>query len=130
MERYRAVLGVIRDDRTALRLLDELIESADRYFSRVVLMEHRLATGRLQLEGEELKALTEELDSSRTRAHESLISDLHIFNRFLVKHHGDALAGAGLEGGIFPRPELIHDRVAIADWVGALLCGIYAGRRR
>jgi hypothetical protein len=130
MIRYRGTIKIIAKDEVAVRLLEGLIEAASRYFERVIQMENRLATARFRLEGEELRALTEDLDRSRRFAHEALISDLHIFNRYLVKEYAEDLEEEGLIGGIFPKPEAIRDRIAIADWAGDLLCCIYNERKR
>lgn len=130
MNRYNKVVQIIAQDEVAVRLLEGLIDAASRYFERVIQMENRLATAKFRLEGEELRSLTEDLDRSRRFAHEALISDLHIFNRYLVKEFGEELLEEGLAGGIFPRPEAIRDRIAIADWAGDLLCGIYQNRKR
>ncbi|MDY0300266.1 MAG: DUF3232 domain-containing protein [Trichlorobacter sp.] len=128
--RYQKVMTLVAQDEVAVKLLDGLLEAALRYFGRVVMMENRLATARFRLEGEELRHLTEELDRHRRYAHDALISDLHIFNRYLVKNYQEELLDEGLEGGIFPNPEAIRDRVAIADWAGELLSGIYQERKR
>ena len=130
MRRYKEAIKIIAKDEVAVRLLEGLIEAASRYFERVIQMENRLATARFRLEGEELRALAEDLDRSRKFAHDALISDLHIFNRYLVKEHGVKLAAVGIQGGIFPKPEAIRDRIAIADWAGELLYGIYSERKR
>lgn len=130
MNRYNKVIQMIAKDEVAVRLLEGLIDAATRYFGKVVHMENRIATAKLRLEGEELRSLIEDLDRTRHYAHEALISDLHIFNRYLVKEFGEELAEEFLQGGIFPKPEAIRDRIAIADWAGDLLCGIYQNRKR
>ena len=130
MTRYSAVTAIIAKDETAVNMLEKLIDAALGYMEKVVQMESRLKTARLRLEGEELREITQRLDKNRTIAHEALISSLHIFNRYLVKNYQDELLDEGLEGGIFPNPEAIRDRVAIADWAGELLCGIYQARKR
>lgn len=74
--------------------------------------------------------MTEDLDRSRKFARDALISDLHIFNRYLVKELGEELLEQGIKGGIFPNPDAIRDRIAIADWAGEMLCGIYKERKK
>ena len=89
-------------------------------------MESQLKTARLRLEGEDLRELTEVLDKNRKLAHEALISDLHIFNRYLLKNYEDAPIG-----GLYSKsPDSIRDRVAIADWAGELLAALFNERRR
>jgi hypothetical protein len=128
--RYKQILNLVSGDETADKLLSSLIKSGLRYLDKVVEMEHQLVAIRQQLSGEQLRLATEELDSNRSKAHEALISDLHIFSRYLVKEYGEELKEEGMESGIFLKQEAIHDRVAIADWAGSLLHGIYDNRRR
>ncbi|MEA3427792.1 MAG: DUF3232 domain-containing protein [Thermodesulfobacteriota bacterium] len=102
------------------------IDSSEKYFGAVVRMEARLKTARFRLEGEELRALTSDLDRQRHYAHEALISNLHIFNRYLLKEFDDVPVG-----GIFTEnPEMIRDQIAVADWAGKLLCAIYNNRKQ
>ena len=126
MSRYEAVVRVVSEDPVAAKLCDQLLEDAERYFGAVVRLEHRLAGARFRIDGAELRELTEALDRSRHHAHNALISSLHAFNRYVVKEY----AGQIPEGGIFPNPDAIHDRVAVADWAGDLLCSLYRNRRR
>jgi len=130
VNRYKKTVQIIAKDEVAVRLIEGLVDAASRYFGRVIQMENRLATARFRLDGDELRSLTEDLDRSRKFAHDALISDLHIFNRYLVKEYAEELLEEGLQGGIFPKPEAIRDRLAIADWAGDLLCGIYQQRQR
>jgi len=50
-------------------------------------MESRQATATFHLDKDELKELTEDLGRSCRYAHDALISDLHIFNRYIAKEH-------------------------------------------
>ena len=130
MNRYKKTVLIIKKDEVAVRLLEGLVDAATRYFGRVIQMETRLATAKFRLDGEDLRSLIEDLDRSRKYAHDALISDLHIFNRYLVKKYGEDLVEENIKGGIFPNPEAIRDRLAIADWAGDLLYGIYKERTR
>lgn len=130
MQRYRKITAIISKDEVAVRLLEALLDAATRYFGRVIHMENRLITARFRLEGEDLRSLMEDLDRSRRFAHEALISDLHIFQRYVVKTYKEELIHEGIEGGLFPNPESIRDRIAIADWAGELLEGIYRNRKK
>lgn len=126
LERYNEVVEIVSADDVAASLLEKLVESAERYFGSVVKMEARLKMARFRLDGEELRDLTETLDRNRRMAHEALISNLHIFNRYVIKEFGKDVP----VGGVFSKdPESIRDRVAIADWAGELLCALYANRK-
>jgi len=126
MIQLNQIAELISDDEVAVSLLNTLIDSSEKYFGAVVRMETRLKTARFRLEGEELRELTSELDRQRHYAHEALISNLHIFNRYLLKEFDDVPVG-----GIFTgNPEMIRDRIAVADWAGKLLCTIYNKRRK
>lgn len=126
MDRLNIISRLVSQDEVAVSLLEKLLSTAEGYFGKVVLMEGQMKTARLRLEGEELRELTEVLDKNRKLAHEALISDLHIFNRYLLKNYEDVPTG-----GIYSKdPDSIRDRVAIADWAGELLAALFNGRRR
>lgn len=126
MDRLNIISRLVSQDEVAVSLLEKLLSTAEAYFGKVVLMESQLKTARLRLEGEDLRELTEVLDKNRKLAHEALISDLHIFNRYLLKNYQDAPIG-----GLYSKsPESIRDRVAIADWAGELLAALFNERRR
>ncbi|TYO96745.1 uncharacterized protein DUF3232 [Geothermobacter ehrlichii] len=126
LDRFNIISRLVCQDEVAVSLLEKLISSAEHYFSKVVEMETRVRLARLRIDGEELRELTEVLDKNRTMAHEALISDLHVFNRYLMKNYEDAPVG-----GIFSKdPDAIRNRVAVADWAGELLAAIYQERRK
>ncbi len=126
MDRLNIISRLISQDEVGVDLLEKLLAAAESYFGKVVRMEAQLKTCRLRLEGEELRELTGVLDESRKWAHEALISDLHIFNRYLLKNYQDAPIG-----GIYSKdPESIRNRVAVADWAGELLAALFNERRR
>jgi hypothetical protein len=127
LDRLEIIVRIISNDEVACNLLEKLLSSAEAYFCKVCEMETRLKTARLRLEGEELHALTENLGKNRHYAHEALISDLHIFNRFIVREYGDDVP----VGGIFNKdPDAILDRIAVSDWAGDLLTAVYQNRKR
>jgi hypothetical protein len=127
LDRFEMVVRVIAENEVACSLMEKLLSAAERYFCKVFEMETKLKIARLRVDGNELRELTENLDKNRTYAHEALISDLHIFNRYVMKEFADELP----VGGIFNRePELIHNRVAVADWAGDLLSAVYQNRKR
>ena len=127
LDRFEMVVRIIADNEVACSLMEKLLSAAERYFCKVFEMETRLKIARLRVDGNELRELTENLDKNRSYAHEALISDLHIFNRYVMKEFVDEMP----VGGIFNRePELIHNRVAVADWAGDLLTAVYQNRKR
>ncbi|AJF08153.1 DUF3232 domain-containing protein [Geoalkalibacter subterraneus] len=127
LERFNKVVEVVAGDDVAVSLLEKLLDSAERYFGTVCKMEARLKMARFRLEGEELRDLTETLDRNRRMAHEALISNLHIFNRYALKEFGEDMP----IGGVFSKnPEAIRDRIAVGDWAGELLCALYVRRKR
>lgn len=127
LKRFEEVVNIIAEDEVAVSLTEKMLESAQRYFAKVVEMESRLKMARFRLEGEELRDLTQLLDKNRRMAHEALISNLHILNRYLVKEFGDEMP----VGAIYSEdPESIRDRIAIGDWAGNLLFAIYQNRKR
>lgn len=127
LERLEIIVRIISSDAVACSLLEKLLSSAEAYFSKVCEMETRLKITRLRLGGEELHELTETLGKNRHYAHEALISDLHIFNCFIVREYGDDVP----VGGIFNKEtDAIRDRTAVADWAGELLKAVYQNRKR
>ena len=127
LDRLEISIRIINSDEVACSLLEKLLSSAEAYYCKVFEMEARLKIARLRLEGEELHELTENLGKNRHYSHEALISDLHIFNRFIVREYGDDVP----VGGIFNKdPDDIRDRIAVADWAGELLTAVYQNRKR
>ena len=127
LDRLEIIIRIINSDEVACSLLEKLLSSAEAYYCKVFEMEAMLKIARLRLEGEELHALTENLGKNRHYSHEALISDLHIFNRFIVREYGDDVP----VGGIFSMdPDAIYDRIAVADWTGELLTAVYQNRKR
>jgi len=126
LDRFEMVVRIIAENEVACSLMEKLLSAAERYFCKVFEMETKLKIARLRVGGNELRELTENLDKNRMYAHEALISDLHIFNRYVMKEFVDEMP----VGGIFNRePELIHNRVAVADWAGDLLTAVYQNRK-
>lgn len=127
LDHFEIIVRIIAGNEVAYSLLEKLLSSAEHYFCKAIEMETRLSIAQLSVDGNELCALTENLDKNRSYAHEALISDLHIFNRYIVKEFANELP----KGGIFNRdPELIHDRIAVADWAGDLMSAVYQNRKR
>jgi len=130
MERCYSVLEIIKEDEMAVRFFEFFFEKAVAYFSTVVKIETQSKFAKFRLEGGAYKELIDNLDKQCRHAHDTLMSDLHIFNRYIVKNYNNELIEKNLAGGIFPHPDAIHDKVAVADWVGNVLNGIYVNRKR
>lgn len=127
LERFEIINRIITEDEVATSLLEKLLDSAEQYFCKVFQMESGIKMARLRLDGETLRDLTENLGKNRRFAHEVLISDLCIFNRYILKEFGDDVP----LGGIFSKSlEAIQDSIAVADWAGELLTALYQNRRR
>lgn len=124
-ERYSIKLELIKDDNTAISLLEKLIESAVNYISSVIKMEHSYKKF-LEYQTEELKEESSHLDKQRTIAHNDLISSLQAFNRYIIKNYQEDVP----VGGIFSKdPHAIHNRRAVGDWAMELISSIYARRK-
>jgi hypothetical protein len=128
VDRFDEIIERLHADDSAIKLLNDLLTAAGHYLVAVVETESNLRIARKNLAGEDLRGLTSDLEASRSRAHNALIASLHAFNRYAVRQAedtGDILPPGVIFSG---NPDRIRDRVAIADWAGELLAGIY--RRR
>jgi len=127
MARLDEVLSVCGKDEVATSLLEKLLESAERYFQCVVSMERKVRLARFRLEGQDLRDLIQSLDTTRRLAHNTLIDNVAILNRYLFREFGEEIP----VGGIFSKdPEAIRDRAVIGDWAGELLYSLYYARKR
>jgi hypothetical protein len=127
MARLDEVLSVCGKDEVATSLLEKLLESAERYFQCVVSMERKVRLARFRLEGQDLRDLIQSLDTNRRLAHNTLIDNVAILNRYLFREFGGEIP----VGGIFSKdPEAIRDRAVIGDWAGELLYSLYYARKR
>ena len=127
MNRFNEIIELAGEDTIAMSLLEKLVESAERYFTCVTTMEARLKMARFRLEGEELRDLTQTLDGNRRLAHNAMLDNVAILNRYLFKTFGQETP----IGGIYSKaPETIRDRAAVGDWAGELLYALYVNRKR
>ena len=125
LARYEEVCAIIKGEEVALSLLDKLLESGEAYFVSVTTMERKMKSIRFRYEGEDLRERITSLDLNRKIAHDALLSNLHIFNRYFIKEFDAPVGGVYSED-----PESIRDRVAVADWLGHLLTALYEARKR
>ena len=122
-ERYKLVVDALIKikDKRGIKLIDELIRLAIRYIEIVNTAE---IVGKLQkwrMEEQEFKEKISNLDNLRRRAHDALISQLKIVNRYLFLNK--KLKNKILPGGIYsldPNTLKHIDRIAVGDWVGYL----------
>ncbi len=129
-DRYELILDFLnsKSDEKALRLIDELINKAARYIDIVNNYERIMQLQKFRAQYEE--KITEEfkrLDDIRKIAHNALISQLKIVNRYLFKNYGKAI----LPGGIYSlKPETLvledsKSRDFIAYWAGYIVEALY-----
>lgn len=119
-ERYELIHKFLEDkkDNDSLDFLDSLVENCKNYVNYVVNMEKQIQFIKFRSEEWEMREKIEELDKNRRIFHESLISKLLSFNRYLFKKYDDKIP----VGGIFTLdPESIRDRYSVADWAGYLV---------
>jgi hypothetical protein len=127
LDRFEMIVRLIAENEVACSLMEKLLSSAESYFCMVFEMETKLKIARLRVDGNGLRELTENLEENCAHAQEVLISNLHIFNRYIVKEFANELP----IGGVFNRePELMHDRLAVTDWAGDLMSAVYQNRKR
>lgn len=128
LERLEQILEIAKDDEVSLSLAEKLMESAERYFQSVVSMERKVKLAKYRLEGKDLRDLIQSLDTTRHLAHNALLDNVAILNRYLFKEYGIDTVPAG---GVYSEdPETIRDRAAVGDWAGKLLFGLYVNRKR
>lgn len=127
IERYEAISELVEGDDIGENLLGNLIEKASEYVKVICRNDVIVNTQAKRLEGEEFRELMMELDRRRTSAHDALISALHALNRYCLKEY----EGECPKGGIYSLdPSTIRNRVAVGDWAGQLIYGIFVKRKK
>jgi len=127
MERYETISDLVEGDDIGENLLGNLIEKASEYVKVVCRNDVIVNTQAKRLEGEEFRELMMELDRRRTSAHDALISALHALNRYCLKEYEDECP----KGGIYSLdPSTIRNRIAVGDWAGQLVYGIFVKRKK
>lgn len=95
-DRIATILDVTGDDSTALNLIASVRTSLLRYKETIINYE-RLGVLRLRCFDEaEVKELTVRLDTQKHTAHERLMSDIAIVNRYLFKTYGRSIPAGGV----------------------------------
>lgn len=116
MSRIEDIKALVSEDATALKLINSVERSIDRYADTVLTMQTTLSSARFRLDGQELRELTVRLDRNRHTAHESLIDSIRIANRYLFKTYGAETIPAG---GVYDADPLhlkYNNRDAIGQW--------------
>lgn len=129
-ERFHVIVNQIGNDDITITLIEKVVESAERYFSAVCNMESQIPMLRLRYEGDDFRARVENLDKNRKYAHDSLISSLQSTTRHLRQEHNIEASDGLYVGDPWHLAKGEENRVAIADWAGALLYGLYINRKR
>lgn len=126
LKRYETISNLVKGDDIGENLLGNLIDKASEYVKVICRNDVISKTQAKRLEGEEFRELMTELDRRRKSAHDALISALHALNRYCLKEYDDCP-----KGGIYSLdPFTIRNRVAVADWAGQLIYGIFARRKK
>ncbi len=120
-KRHKEITNLIKENDLAKTLLIELIESAANYIEHVSNMEAVATIQKFRLDCYKFKELVGDIDKKRKFCHESLISNLYSFNRYLFNNYD----GKTPIGGIYTLDPLsIKDRNAVGDWAGYFINGI------
>jgi hypothetical protein len=126
LKRYNTISTLVKGDDIGENLLSNLIEKASEYVKVICKNDVIIRTQAMRLEGEEFRELMTELDRRRKSAHDALISALYALNRYCLREYVDCP-----KGGIYSLdPLTIHNRVAVADWAGQLIYGIFISRKK
>jgi hypothetical protein len=120
----RRVMAVIKDDPTGTGLVLDVVRRAGEYVAAVNLLEAELMRPG---EGEEYRRRVGDLDRRRSQCHDALIDAVNISCRYLAKSYPGELP----PGGLYPDPDHLigRNRRVIGDWAGALVSGLFSGRR-
>lgn len=116
--RIDAILKVVAGDNKAKSLIAETLDCANRYVQAVNAAERGMKNARFRLETNEYQKFVVQLDQRRRVAHDALISQLNVTNRYLMKNFEGDMPVGGLYSG---DPHRYHDRIAIADWAFELI---------
>ncbi|MBA4372242.1 MAG: hypothetical protein C0402_05220 [Thermodesulfovibrio sp.] len=115
-KRISQILTITEGDSTAEKLITEVRNCIVHYHETVTNMDRTLQRQRFRLDGEELREVTQRLDTLRHCAHERLLDSVVIANRYLFRIYGKEIP----KGGVYTDSPL-HlvgkpDRYAIGNW--------------
>ena len=103
----------VSHDEDALFLIEDFVETCNRYVSIVVSMENSIGTARFRLENEDYKQFVMNIDNRRRTAHDALMSSVRVVNRLSKLFHGN-----------------VEDRVEVGDFAKQVVDSYFEGRRR
>jgi len=127
-QRYDTIISLIDGDSTSLELLKELIDSAKRYVGHLGKIQKQRDDSKkrlmdredsfsLRFTDENFSNMMFQLDSTRSIYHETLASNLIIFNRYLCKNYPSAPVG-----GMCLLPNEVKElRYVSAEWAKSLV---------
>ncbi len=125
LERYKLIVDLLTEinDKRGLSLVKELAEKCITYINLITSMELNIKILRFrEASREEYQASITNMDKNKRLAHNALISQLTIVNRYLFKHEN--LKGKIPVGGIFSLDSnRITDRRVVGDWAFYLVEG-------
>lgn len=126
ISRVNEIADIIEEDPKAVEFLNGLLEDVGHYAHRVYKTETQSRFLKFKLEGKDLHSAVENIDRSQRSAHNRLIDDIRIFNRYIFTHFENVP-----ENGIAPLPREAlqnEDRDEIAKWAFSLFMGYLSQR--
>ena len=122
IKRYENIKEIISDNSTANELLNSLIYSAVNYVTYVAKADPVLKSLRYSLSPRRYQERAQSIDQNRRIFHNTIISNLTVFNKYLFKNFKEKNPPVG---GIYSlRPDSIKDRAAVGDWAGYITLGL------
>ena len=114
--RVSAILAVTGDDSIAVRVIDSVTASLRRYRDTVINYKRLPVLKERCFDASEVRELTIRLDQQKHTAHERLMSDITIANRYLFRTYGRDIPA----GGVYTDDPLhlrgAKERHAIETW--------------
>ena len=125
-DKYKQVVDELtkREDKKGLQLVKELVEKCLNYIRITVEMETTIKILRFrEISEEELKATVSNMDMNKSKAHDLLISQLHLVNRYIFRNN---ILKNNPDEGIFSLGSSnLDNRDIIGDWAYFLVSALY-----
>lgn len=122
-DRYQQIVALLTEikDERGLRLVRELVEKCRAYIQVVTQTETHIKILEMRdVSPEDYRASVSNMERNRNMAHNALMSQLIIANRYLFNKK--ELEGKIPAGGLFSlNTESIRNREAVADWAHYLI---------
>jgi hypothetical protein len=120
-ERYNEIEKIVNGDKAAEGLLRSLSLSALRYVDVSANMIAQIIASKDANSFRDETEFSKTLDFEKRYAHEALISNLNVLNRYLFNKY----EGKVPQGGIYSLPpESIKNRHSVGDWAGYFVMGL------